>query len=182
VSATDNTVKDWRDETATTRREAVGMVRHMAVTLTAGSIWRVMGHLMLDSSTREAHDATVYQGIGFFGRPKANANVEAIVVFPGGAANAVVIAVRDEDARRAVANLEQNSTAMYNTVSIILIKPDGTVEIRATGGVAGPLVTRAEFLSHGHATAANGPVSPPILAPAPGSAVTFPGTTILKAQ
>lgn len=54
----------------------------------------------------------------------------------------------------------------------------GTVEI----GGSEPLVTRAEFLSHGHASAAPGPVSPPILhpAPLPGVDPTFPGTDKLR--
>lgn len=53
-------------------------------------------------------------------------------------------------------------------------------EIHAGGDSA--LVTRAEFLSHGHATAAPGPVSPPVLHPTapPGSDPAFPGTQILK--
>jgi hypothetical protein len=51
-------------------------------------------------------------------------------------------------------------------------------EIRCGG--TSPLVTRAEFLNHGHATAANGPVSPPIASPAPGSSLVFPGTGKLR--
>ncbi len=44
-----------------------------------------------------------------------------------------------------------------------------------------PLVTREEFLSHTHLTAGTGPATPPttIVGP-PGSALDFPGTTILK--
>lgn len=43
-----------------------------------------------------------------------------------------------------------------------------------------PLVTRAEFLSHTHATAGTGTPSPPVLGAAPGSEVTFPGTGKLR--
>jgi hypothetical protein len=49
--------------------------------------------------------------------------------------------------------------------------------IRAGGDE--PLVTRAEFLGHTHATAGAGTPSPPISGP-PGSAVTFPGTPKLR--
>lgn len=50
--------------------------------------------------------------------------------------------------------------------------------IRAGGDE--PLVTRAEFLSHGHPTAGTGPVSAPVTAAPAGSAVTFPGTPVLR--
>ena len=53
-------------------------------------------------------------------------------------------------------------------------------KIRAGGDE--PLMTRAEFLSHGHASAAPGPVSPPILhpSPLPGVDPTFPGSSRLR--
>jgi hypothetical protein len=51
-----------------------------------------------------------------------------------------------------------------------------TVEI----GGDSALVTRDEFLNHTHATAATGTPSPPIIGGTAGSAVTFPGTSILK--
>jgi protein gp138 len=50
-------------------------------------------------------------------------------------------------------------------------------EIRIGG--SSPLVTRAEFLGHTHATAGTGTPSPPIPGTA-GSALDFPGTTVLK--
>lgn len=53
-----------------------------------------------------------------------------------------------------------------------------TSEIRAGGSE--PLVTRAEFLAHGHATAGTGAPSAPITVTPPGSSVTFPGTSKLR--
>lgn len=51
-------------------------------------------------------------------------------------------------------------------------------EIRAGGSE--PLVTRAEFLAHGHPTAGTGAPSAPISVSPPGSSVTFPGTPRLR--
>jgi hypothetical protein len=59
--------------------------------------------------------------------------------------------------------------------AIIEFTESGTVEI----GGSEPLVTRAEFLGHTHATAGTGTPSPPISGP-PGSAATFPGTNKLR--
>jgi hypothetical protein len=65
---------------------------------------------------------------------------------------------------------------------VIVVPNGGEVLVHDGSGGAAPLVTRAEFLSHGHATAATGPVTPPMVAPAPASEVLFPGTTVLKAK
>lgn len=43
-----------------------------------------------------------------------------------------------------------------------------------------PLVKRSEFLGHTHATAGNGPPSPPTAISPAGSAATFPGTSKLR--
>lgn len=144
-SNTDNTTREWRDEISTERRSAAGMVRRMAAKLTEGPLWQAIGHLLLDSRTREARDAEVFGTLGFYSRPIANANAEVIVVFPGGAPNPVIIATRDEDLRKLVANLNQGETAMCNRATIILCKPDGTVEVRAPTGVAAPLATKADL-------------------------------------
>lgn len=65
---------------------------------------------------------------------------------------------------------------------VIEVDSGSTVEIRQAGGTAVPLVTREEFLSHTHATAGTGTPSPPVVGATPGSAVTFPGTTVLLAE
>lgn len=190
MSGTDNTTKEWRDETAPTRRRNDGLIRRMPIGLTSGVPWRVTGHLLIDGRTREFHDAEVFSGIGFYARPKSQANAEAIVVFPGDdAQNPIIIATRDEAARRAIASLETDSTAMFNTLSIILIKKDGTVEIRAAGGTATKLPTLADynalrnaFNAHVHPTAGTGPPSPPTAVPGVIPAPTPAGTQVLKVQ
>lgn len=196
MSATDNTVRGWREETSPERRRGDGMIRRMPVRLTAGVFWRVEGHRLLDGRTKEARDAEVFSGVGFYARPAAGAKAEAIVAFLGDdGQNPVVVATRDEAARKAIAQLEQNSTAMFNAganATIVLIKPDGTVEIRRGNGVAAKLPTLADYNAlrtfvnaqfsgpgHTHATpsgttTATTPVGTPPGAPA--------GTVVLKAQ
>jgi hypothetical protein len=189
-SSTDNTTKEWRDETSPERRGMMGSVRYMAVKLTEGATWQVLGHLLPDAKTPEARQAQHFSGIGFFARPAAGANAEAVVVFPGGASNPIIVATRDEDARKAIAELPQNSTAMFNRLTIVIIKPDGTVEIRASGGTASPLATKADIdalkawaASHTHVVAGitAGGAAVTSATPLPVAPVAA-GTTVLKAQ
>lgn len=63
-----------------------------------------------------------------------------------------------------------------NASAFIEFTTDGLIKC----GGNKPLVTRDEFLNHTHATAATGTPSPPIVSAAPGSAVTFPGTSKLR--
>jgi hypothetical protein len=187
VSYTDNTTRQWRDETSPREREARGLVRRLVVNLTTGVFWRTVGHLLLDGNP-ETHLAEVFSGIGFYARPKSGHNAEAIVVFPGGASNPIIIATRDEDARKAVAKLADDETAAFNSRTIILIKKDGTVEIRAANGTAQALATKADvaalrvtFNEHTH-----------LYTPGPGTAVATAipvaqadapsGTSVLKGQ
>lgn len=185
-SDTNNTTEEWRDQISSERRAIAGMIRVMPIKLTVGGTWRVEGHLLVDNITRETRDAAIFMGIGFASRSKGGANADAVVVFPGGSSNPVIIATRDEDARRAVANLEQDSTTMFNRSTIILIKPDGTVEIRASSGVASPLATKADIdalklwaSTHTHSGVSTGPGAsgPPVVAPP-----VALGTGVLRAQ
>lgn len=142
-SNSDNTTKEWRDETSTERRDYLGMLRRMAVKLTQGATWQVIGHLLLDGK-REARDAELFGGtLGFYSRPVAGAAAEAIVWNREGA-DPVIIATRDEDLRKLFA-LNQGETAMCNRATIVLCKPNGTVEIRTPGGTAAFLATKADL-------------------------------------
>lgn len=160
-------------------RDLAGKIRRMAITLTSRSFWQVVGHRLLDGST-ETRDVEIFSGVGFYARPPADGKPEAMVAFQEGGANPVIIAVRDEKTRRAVAGaIGANESIMYNTVAVVLIKAGGTVEIRTANGVAGPLVTQEQFMNHTHATAGTGPPTPPTaIAPLP----TLTGTTVLKAE
>lgn len=64
---------------------------------------------------------------------------------------------------------------------IVLVR--ASVLVHDGNGGAEELVKRSEFLKHGHATAATGTPSVPIdISPLVGSAITFPGTSVLKAK
>lgn len=178
-SNTGNTTKDWRDFTSTQARELAGKVRRMAVSVTnvlagvgttTASFWQVVGHLLLDNTTQETADAEVFSGVGFYARPPSGANAEAIVAFPGGPANPVVVASRDEATRKKMAPLAQDETAMFNSRVAVYATAAGKVEARADGGTAISLATKADIDAlatyiashiHGGVTPGTGPSGPP---------------------
>ncbi|HEX6022561.1 MAG TPA: hypothetical protein VFZ00_11240 [Solirubrobacter sp.] len=143
-SHSSNTAKDWRDFTSTQARELAGKVRRMAVSMTnilagagttTASFWQLVGHLLLDNTTRETADAEVFSGVGFYARPPAGANAEAIVAFPGGPSNPVVVASRDEATRKAVAGAAlQDETFVFNSKVAIRCTASGLVQIYLLGG------------------------------------------------
>jgi phage gp45-like len=147
MSRTDDTTRDTRDATSAEARGIAGMIRRMSIKLTSAPFWRTVGHLLLDGSDPETRDPEMFSGIGFYSRPSAGANAEAIVTFPGGASNPVIIAARDEDARKKHADLAQNETAMFNRLVIAVIKANGTMEIRTAAGVAQPTVLGTTYRS-----------------------------------
>ena len=116
----------------------------MAVTLTSKVFWQLTGHRLPDG-TKETRNAEVFSGIGFYARPNANHRAEAVVIMPSGASQPIVVASRDEDARKAIANIAADETAMFNSATIILIKADGTVEIRTAAGTALNLATKQDL-------------------------------------
>jgi hypothetical protein len=187
---TTDTVAERRAQTAPPARELAGLIRRMAVTLTSGTLWRAVGHLLLDRS-QETKDAEVFGSLGFYSRPAAGANAEVIVVHPGGSANAVIVATRDEALRKLIdGQLGPDGAAMCNRATIILCKSDGTVEIRALGGSAAALATKADIdalktwaLTHTHVvagvTAGAAAVTSAGPLPTPPSAS---GTSVLKGQ
>lgn len=190
MSNTDNTTREWRDEISPERRGIAGMIRQMAVKLTEGGFWQVVGHFLFDNRTPETRNAELFGTLGFYSRPKAGANVGAIVLFPGGSSNPVIIATQDEELRATIANLAQGETAMCNRATIILCKPNGTVEIRLPGGTALPLPKLAEladvvskFNSHTHVVAGVTAGGASVTSAVPVPTASAPsGTTVLKAQ
>lgn len=139
-----NTSKDWRDLTSAQARELAGKVRRMAVSVTnvlagvgttTASFWQVVGHLLLDNTTRETADAEVFSGVGFYARPPAGANAEAIVTFPGGPSNPVIVASRDEATRKKVAGAAlQDETFIYNSKVAIRFTASGLIQAYLVGG------------------------------------------------
>jgi phage gp45-like len=127
---------EFAEQISAAARDAAGKIRRMAITLTTRALWQVLGHLLIDG-TPETHDAEVFSGVGFYSRPPTGSKPEAIVVFPGGPGNPTIIATRDEATRKAsVGNGTDDIAAMFNTVAIVMVKADGTIELRSVGGSA----------------------------------------------
>lgn len=139
-----NTSKDWRDLTSAQARELAGKIRRMAVSVTnvlagagttTASFWQVVGHLLLDNTTKETADAEVFSGVGFYARPPAGANAEAIVAFPGGPANPAIVASRDEATRKKVAGAcGQDETFVFNSQVAIRFTASGLIQAYLVGG------------------------------------------------
>ena len=107
------------DTVGTAARATLGMIRRMAIKVTSKALWQVIGHRMLDSS-RETRDAEVFYGIGIWARPKSSEKAEAIVAFLGGGAGSpVIVATRNEDARRAIeaviGSLKEGEAILYGS-------------------------------------------------------------------
>lgn len=172
-------------------RDLAGKIRRMAISLTSRSFWQVVGHRLLDNST-ETRDVEIFSGIGFYARPPADGKPEAMVAFQEGGANPVIIAIRDEKTRRAVAGaIGVDETAMYNTVAMVLVKSNETIEIRTPDGIADPVARKSDIaalrtalgtavIALGAGGAADIAVKADLVTGGPN---TWPvGTTVLKAE
>jgi hypothetical protein len=189
----------------TKARELAGMLRRMVVTRTNSAIWQVTGHTLLDGDT-ETRDVELFGGIGFYARPNDDDDTEAIVAFPaGGSGGPIIVAVRQEARRRVMTtDLASGETQLHNSSAdnptIIRIKANGTVEIRALAGVAAALALKADVQAlrdwvnnqfssaAGHIHVVSGAATTTMTTVAvPGSTPTVPaptpvGTTVLKGQ
>lgn len=130
-------------------RELAGKIRRMIVTRASGALWQVLGHVLLEGD-EETHEAEVFGGVGFAAVPNSDEDVEAIVAFVGdGAGNPIIVAIRQEARRVAIADLAAGETQIHNSIvganaTIVRIMANGTVEIRKHGGAALPLMTKAD--------------------------------------
>lgn len=198
MSRTDETIDERRGRTSPQQREIAGAIRRMELRVTDGASWQVVGHLLLDGKTRETAEADAFIGIGFYARPPAGANAEAIVAFVGGRQNPVIVGTRDEDTRREVAkDFPQDTTAMFNSQAMVTVDSDGKIRARLVGGAAVELAKASELNNlrafvmqqfsgtpghtHGVSGAAtNTTVS--VVIPVAAPVTAYPGTDILKGQ
>lgn len=181
------TIEEFRYDGSSDRRQMLSTIRRMAVKLTEGAFWRIAGHILLDRKA-EAKDAEVFGGIGFHSRPPVGANAEALVAFPGGASNACIVGLRDEDTRKKVANIDHDETITFNSMTVVHHTNEGFVEIRTPSGAAFALPTlaefnalRAAFNTHFHPTSPNGPISTPASATETIPVPPPTGTPVLRA-
>ncbi len=121
-----------------------GSIRRMAISLTAKTLWQLVGFRI--GTKTETLPAETFLGIGFHARPSSSGKPEAIVLMVNGQDAPVVVAVRDEKTRAAIAGaLLEDETAMFNTQAIVVAKADGSIEARSAAGVALPLATKADL-------------------------------------
>lgn len=147
---TDDTTRETRDQTSPAARGIAGAIRWMAVKLSKDDgFWQLLGHLLPDGKTKETIRAAPFSGIGFYARPKAgSASAEVVINFVGGAPNPVIVASRDEDARRKMADdLADDETAMFNQTVTVRCTKDGHVEIRTASGFPKVLAINDELRS-----------------------------------
>lgn len=169
------------------------MLRRMSIKVTSRALWQVIGHRLLDGS-RETRDAEVFYGIGFWARPKSSEKAEAFVTFAaGGSGSPLIIATRNEDARRVVAaalsggTIAEGETLIYGSpgCAIVYCKANGTVEIRLPGGAAVSLALKSDvqevvtkFNAHTHVV--SGGTAAVVVGAQQAAAPT--GTSVLKGQ
>lgn len=192
MSRSDGTVRERQEHISHERRAFFGMIGRMLVRVTRGDVWNLEGRTLI-SGEKETVRAQVFHGIGRIARPKAGRNVEAIVVREGAAAeNPTIVAHRDLDTQKAVFpnGIGEDEQAVFNSVTLVYNRSNGTVEIRTPGGTALALPTLAEhnalrsfvaaqFSGAGHTHHVTGSATDttaPVGAP-PGAAT---GTSVLK--
>ncbi len=133
------TVEQLAQVTNPTLVRAMGAVRRFVITLTDRALWQVAGVLMPDG--REAHRSEIFGGIGFYARPPAGVEAEAIAVMVGDATVPTIVGVRDEATRAAVVgDIRADESAMYNSQALVYVKDDGTIEARSKLGLVQPTI------------------------------------------
>lgn len=166
------------------KRGLRSMVRRLAIVATSRVLWQLSGVRNLDGTT-EALGVEVFPGIGFYARPPASSKPEAVVVNVGGANAPAIVATRDEQTRKAVADIAEDEAAVFNSTGGVFVKADGTIEARSAGGTAVALATKADLDAlkvyldaHAHTgvTTGVGTSGPPSPSPAP------TGTTKLRGE
>lgn len=107
--------REFAEEVGAAARKHANLVRRMAVRVTSAPLWQLEGHELADGTT-ETPDAEPFTGIGFYSRPPASGNPEAIAVHVGGTGAPLIAATRDEKTRKAMAgDLGTDQTAIYTS-------------------------------------------------------------------
>lgn len=135
---------DLKREQSPEAKSNASRIRRLAVSVTSRVFWQLLGYKSHESK-QKGIDAENFSGIGFYARPKTSDKAEAVLVSVGDARHSVIIATRNEDVRKQIANLAENETAIFTSLSTVVIKADGTIEIRSKDGTALPLPTLADL-------------------------------------
>ena len=120
-------------------RKVAGAVRRMVVTLAERGRWQLRGYRTL---AELVPDVEVFQALGLWARPPtpatpAAATVEAIVLNLHDSDAPVVVALRDERTRKAVAAaIAADTTILHNSVVGAYLTAAGLLELRGHAGIA----------------------------------------------
>lgn len=128
---------DFSKETSPLWRFVRGLVRRVEVTFARTGIWQVRGQRAGASGggVDETFDADLFPGVGFFARPSGSAATEAVTVAAGGTGATMIVATRDEATRaKWDAQVPAGTTATFNEVVGMVVKPDGTVAVKLLNG------------------------------------------------
>lgn len=121
-----------------------GAIRRMVISLSSEVLWQVTGHQLLDNTT-ETYDAEPFTGVGFYSRPHDTAGTPEAIVAGASTENPTIIATRDEATRKAmIGDAPSDMAAMFNTLAMVYIKPDGTIWACAKGATPQRLMLLSE--------------------------------------
>lgn len=142
------TDEDHARETGPTWRLFKGTIRRLLVTLTSSaSKWQLTG-VRSRLGGDEVYEAELFPGIGIFARPPDGGSAEAIALAIGGHKLPAIVATRDEATRRMIASqVEAGETALYNAAGIVVLKSNGTIEIRSHGGTSQATIRGSTYRS-----------------------------------
>lgn len=145
--------EDFAQDSSPRNRSLHGLVRRMTLANTRRASWQLAGYRNVDGSKGETIDAEPFSGIGIYARPLATDNAEAVLVQIGDARHSVIVATRNEQARRAIVDklnggsgLAENEVAIFSRAGLLHIKADGTMEARTPSGSAELLATKQDLL------------------------------------
>jgi hypothetical protein len=173
------------DPDANARR---GSVRRMIVSRAGAVLWQLVG-FAVGQRKETTRGVEVFHGVGFTAIPSKDGKPEAIVLNVVDAAAPVIVAARDEKTRAAVvpSDLGAGDTCVFGDGAIVVLRSNGTVEIRTPQGAAKRLLTVDDG-----AALKNAISSAAVVATDGGAALktnilanltTWPvGTTVLKAE
>lgn len=130
----------------------------------------------------EADKMDMLSPVGLIARPEDNATVQVLTAYIGGDGDHPVAVGTLDHTRRVIIStvgLDADETIIYTSALVIKLTKDGKIEQGTPGGTVEPPALKSDvdrlqarvdsleqnFLFHGHATAATGPVSPPIKVP-----------------
>lgn len=129
------TAADYKREQGPDARTNASRIRRMLLGVTSRVFWQLVGYKSHETK-QPTTDAENFSGIGFYARPRSSDRAEAILASVADARHSVIVATRNEDVRKVMADLDEDETAIFTSSAIVIINADGTVEVRSQLGVA----------------------------------------------